>query len=205
MSKRILMWLSVCVLVVGAAAVAEAGVERRLSYQGELRDLDGNLVADGEYNITFTIYDSSVAGQVLYWENQMVIVTGGRFTAQIGDSSLVRGPGDPFDGINTTLIKKPANIAYTGPGPNALYLGIAVNGDEEIYPRRRITSALTAYGAVKVFGPSMVGSGFVIVGTEGYEGLDTNFDGRVDKNEALGEGPLVLLADSFSRLLKKSV
>ncbi|MCH9032764.1 MAG: hypothetical protein IIB00_10985, partial [candidate division Zixibacteria bacterium] len=56
MSKRILFYLSVCVLVGGAAIVATADVPPRINYQGFLTGT-GNNPVNGNRDFMFSIYD----------------------------------------------------------------------------------------------------------------------------------------------------
>ncbi|NOY61530.1 MAG: hypothetical protein GXO75_21675 [Calditrichaeota bacterium] len=45
------------VSIILAAQIAWAQVPATISYQGILTDVDGNIVADGDYALTFNLYD----------------------------------------------------------------------------------------------------------------------------------------------------
>ncbi|MGE5693282.1 MAG: hypothetical protein ACM3YF_05835, partial [Candidatus Zixiibacteriota bacterium] len=47
-------------------SVAEGGIPQLINFQGILKDGSGNLVADGSYSITFTIYDAATGGNNLW-------------------------------------------------------------------------------------------------------------------------------------------
>jgi len=67
-----------------AATVAAADISPHMSYQGVLRDSVGNVVPDGSYDITFTLYEDA-GGVVDVWtEDQTVDVEGGVFDVLLG-------------------------------------------------------------------------------------------------------------------------
>lgn len=94
----------------------------QVSYQGSLTDGAGDPVADGLYELTFTIYDASGGGNS-YWTSgpQMVGVTNGLFSYALG--SAVPLPDSAFDSGSDR------------------YLGIRVSSDPELSPRTQLLSA----------------------------------------------------------------
>jgi hypothetical protein len=108
-------------LLAAAAPLAHA-MASTMSYQGVLTDGGGNLVPDGNYNLTFRIWDSPVAGSMLWSEAHVgVPVTKGGF-------SLVLGSIDDL------------NLSFFG----SHYLGIQVGADPELAPRVELTSTPSA-------------------------------------------------------------
>ena len=105
-------------IVLAASAFAE--VPGLINYQGRLTDDAGAPVADGTYDITFSMYKDMVTMTPL-WSSlvQPVTVSGGLFTYVLG--SDVPFPSDLLD-------------------PEYLYLGIKVGSDPEINPRQRLIS-----------------------------------------------------------------
>ena len=74
------------------ATMARAQVPQLISYQGVLADNAGQLVTDGNYDITFRIFDSVTGGSALHDETHVgVPVSKGGFSVLIGSV-----PGDPL-------------------------------------------------------------------------------------------------------------
>ena len=101
-----------------ASSIASGAVPHLLSYQGVLRDLSGNVVPDGQYNLTFRIYSASSGGTALWTETQSLSVSGGILNASLGS---VIPLGIPFD------------VPY--------WLGITVGATPELTPRVRLAAA----------------------------------------------------------------
>ena len=104
---------------------AIAVVPHLINYQGRLTDISGKPLADGAQAITFRIYDSESAGNMLWEETQSVTIQKGIFSVFLGGSTNL---DLPFD--------KP------------YFLEIKV-GTEVMSPRQRITSAGYALRAEK--------------------------------------------------------
>lgn len=97
-----------------------APIERNLTYQGILKDGDGDPVADGSYSLTFRIYNRPNGGVALWTSSSIILLTvDGLFNANLGIVSL------PFD---TTY-----------------YMSLQVLGDTEMPQRQRL--ALAPYAA----------------------------------------------------------
>jgi hypothetical protein len=85
--------------VLGTAAPAHAtqGIPYIINFQGRLSDNNGNILANGSYNIKFRIFDAATSGTNL-WEadrvygasDHRITVTNGLFSIQFGDT----GAGD---------------------------------------------------------------------------------------------------------------
>ncbi len=111
-------WFAI-VLVVSLAAVASAQVPRVLSYQGILTDRDGRILPDGEYQLTIRLYDRLDATEPIYVEEQRVEAVRGVVNALIG-----------------TVEPLPAQLTFD----RVYYVGISVNGSEELRPRTMLTA-----------------------------------------------------------------
>ncbi|MCP4549795.1 MAG: hypothetical protein GY835_25350 [bacterium] len=111
-------------LVLGAwliailAQVSEAGIPKTMSYQGVLKETDNSIVADGDYDFTFTLYDVETGGDPLWQESQNLTVTKGIFNAILG--SIV-----------------PLNLPFH----RAYWLGMSVGADPELVPRVALTAS----------------------------------------------------------------
>ncbi len=119
--------LALVLLFCTAMLVAE--IPSPIPYQGRLTDDTGAPVADGTYELTFSIYEGK-ANVTPLWTAPLrnVYVTGGLFTFDLGYS-----PSFP-DGLFEDSVR---------------YLGITVGSDAEISPRVRLHSVPYAYQALR--------------------------------------------------------
>ena len=113
--------VSVLLLLTILPLTVYAEVPQRMNYQGYLTNPAGNPVADGSYNMIFSIYDVAVGGADLWSESQAVTVTKGVYDVHIGVSTGT----NPF----------PANL-FKG----NRYLGVTVGTDDEMTPRQLLTT-----------------------------------------------------------------
>jgi hypothetical protein len=112
--------LLLCLLVV-LLAVFETGmanVPRTMSYQGVLKDAVGNVVSDGDYEVTFKLYMVHTGGMVIWTETQTLSVADGIFNAILG---------------SVTPLTVPFDRAY--------WLGVSVEGEPELEPRVELTAS----------------------------------------------------------------
>ncbi len=101
-----------------------AQVPQQMNYQGALSDpATGAPIADGNYQIVFTIYDLPTGGSAIWSESHTLETRQGLFSVLLGS--------------NTPLMPN----ALAGPEK---YLGITVAADPEMTPRRRIVSSAYA-------------------------------------------------------------
>lgn len=107
------------------AAMALAATPGTMSLQGVLAGPDGAAVPDGDYTTTFTLWDASDGGSALWTETLSVPVSRGIYDVTLGETSPLSA--SLFDG--------------------ARYLGIAVDPDPEMTPRRRVTATAFAFRA----------------------------------------------------------
>ena len=93
MSKHVLLCLSVCALVIGAAIVATADVPPLINYQGVLLKANGQPLTNATRDVTFTIFDVSTIGiGTAIWGPQTHTVT----TDNNGSFSVLLGSLDPI-------------------------------------------------------------------------------------------------------------
>lgn len=100
------------------AQLAWAQVPQTISYQGVLKDIDGNLL-DGNYDLTFKLYD---ADENELWSEGMKLepVSQGVFSVVLGNDPVAGPLPDPF--------------------PSPAWLGISVAGGAELEPRIELTA-----------------------------------------------------------------
>ncbi|MBM4118673.1 hypothetical protein FJ251_13250 [bacterium] len=100
---------------------AAAAVPQTISYQGILRDSGGTIVADGNYNLSFRIYNVASGGSALWTEAQTLAVQDGVFNALLG---------------SVTALALDFNSPY--------WLGVTIAANPELTPR--IALAAAPYG-----------------------------------------------------------
>jgi hypothetical protein len=127
--KALCVLAMVISLAVPIASVAQ--VPKTLSYQGVLADASGLAVADGDYSMTFRLYDIASEGSALWEETRVVTVHKGIFNVILG--SLVE-------------ITLPFNEQY--------WLGISVAGEQELEPRIMLASSAYSFAARGLIGSS---------------------------------------------------
>ena len=112
-------------LLLLSGGLADAAVPTSLNYQAYLTNADGSSV-NGNIVIMFSIYNVEFGGAPLWTDTQLVAPDQGLLSVELGH------PGNPF----------PPRLFDT-----SLYIGINVDGDGEMLPRRRLTSVGFAFEA----------------------------------------------------------
>lgn len=138
MMKKVI--LTSIFLLTTVAAIAQT--VPTLNIQGVLRDDTDKAVSDGNYQLTFKLYDVKTGGAELWTEDQPLTITNGVYSALLGDVTDLSG------------------ITFS----SQYYLGIAVDGGLELAPRIPLSLSpysLAVVGSENVF-PS---SGTVGIGT----------------------------------------
>jgi len=133
----ILGWLS--------TVSAAIGINSQLTYQGKLNDNTGQAVADASYDLKFTLYDASSGGTCLW------TAVGACDTADYGSVSITTVNGV----FSVTLGASGQNSMATSSvdfNTDALYLGVTVESDSEMTPRKRLTASPYAFNADLVDG-----------------------------------------------------
>ena len=124
--NQTLIFAAIGALALMFSCSAQADFARRLSYQGRLTDSNGVPLADGNYDMTFTIYDASAAGTLLWTEahtgGSQVALANGLFSATLGSISSLNG------------------LSFNG---TEYWIEVAV-GATTYSPRQRVTAAAMA-------------------------------------------------------------
>jgi hypothetical protein len=100
-----------------ACEIFSQGIPQTINYQGVLKDASGNIVNNGDYNLTFKIYDSETGGTPLWTETKLINVVDGIFSTQLGSVT-------------------PLTLSFD----NAYWLGVTVGSGSELTPRIAFTS-----------------------------------------------------------------
>lgn len=98
----------------------------KISFQGLLTDNTGKLLNDGNYSITFKLYDALTGGTQVWAETQTVAVARGMVNVNLGAVN-------PIDAVKF-------NTSY--------WLGITVGTGSELSPRTAITGSAYPVGSV---------------------------------------------------------
>ncbi|MFN3693696.1 MAG: hypothetical protein ACK4UV_01710, partial [Ignavibacterium sp.] len=115
--KRITVFFSLLISVLFVCEIYSQSIPQTINFQGVLKDASGNIVPNGDYNLTFKIYNVESGGTALWTETKLINVTNGIFSTQLG---------------SVTPISLPFDAAY--------WLGITVGSDPEMTPRTPFTS-----------------------------------------------------------------
>ncbi|HET9135385.1 MAG TPA: hypothetical protein VFO76_02015, partial [Candidatus Kapabacteria bacterium] len=135
---------------VSVADIVVAQTPRQISYQGVLADASGNLVPNGNHSLKLKLYTESTGGTAIFTETQPVAVVGGMFNVIIGSVTEI-----------------PVSVAFD----KAYFLGVSVDGGNELSPRTPLLAAPYALHAVyaEVAGSVLNGGG----GTAGVNTVNT--------------------------------
>ena len=119
--------------ILSSALLAQVG--GTIAFQGVLRDPQGTTVVDGNYNLTFKIYDDATSSSNVIYEEDIssVYVSGGVFSVELGTANNTEWQSVPFD--------------------ETYYVGVSVNNETEMSPRTKLTTSpysMAVYGANNV-------------------------------------------------------
>ena len=127
------------VLALLLSSVVFADPPRIMNYQAKLTNSDG-VALDGDYSITFRIYDAATGGTLLWYQTKTVTVTNGLFDEQL-DLSI--------NGGDTLKFNRPYWIA------------LEVGSDGEMSPREKLAPVSFAFRSIYADTAKVVGSGAV--------------------------------------------
>ncbi len=123
MKTNTIRWTAIALSLLAAAA--HAAPPQTMNVQGSLTTAGGVLVPDGNYQLTFRIYNVANGGAALWSEVQVAAVSGSIFSAILGQIAPLTLPFDqPY------------------------WLGVQVAADPEMSPRIPLTSAPYALNVV---------------------------------------------------------
>ena len=172
-TNRTAEWLAVALVLLGASAYAVARMgptdARTLPYQGTLEQ--NGAVANGEYLMRFGLFvtppDATAAQCVanddctLWSEEQLVDVTNGRFSVELGDTVAITDQILTNNTLHLGIAVKPA----ADPGPFTL-----LDGVQEIVPQPWAARAARANAFRVTGGLTVEGGGAAITGNSTVTG-----------------------------------
>jgi hypothetical protein len=104
------------------------GIPETINYQGLLKDTSGVVVPNGNYSITFKLYDSESGGAELWTETKIINVIDGIVNTRLGNLTPI--PSSIFAGMN--------------------WLGITVETGIELTPRIALSSVPYSFMSINV-------------------------------------------------------
>ena len=108
-----------------ASPVFAQTFNQQINYQGKLATPAGVAVSDGTYSMVFRLYNVASGGSNIWSETQTVTVTDGLFSVMLGSSTSL------------------ASVDFA----QTLYLGINVDADGEMTPRKILGAVPAAFEA----------------------------------------------------------
>ena len=113
---------------------AEGAFNQQINYQGKLTDSSGAIVSDGDYDMEFALYTVQTGGTAVWTETltgaDQVTVTDGLFSVMLGSSTSL------------------ASVDFD----QTLYLGVNIESDGEMTPRKVLGAVPAAFEADQVDG-----------------------------------------------------
>ena len=122
------------------SSLAATGINNQLNYQGKMTDDSGVMVANGDWNFRFRIYDAAAAGNILWTERWVSTTT--QVSTVNGIFSIALGSLGQADAL--------ADIDWNS---DTLYLQVDLDADnngsfeESFVTRKRLTSVPYAFNA----------------------------------------------------------
>ena len=124
--KRITI-LTVVFIILIAVSLHSQSIPTTINYQGILKDGSGVVVPNGDYNITFRLYDAATGSSALWSETKLISVTNGIVNTKLGSN---------------TPIVLPFDAAY--------WLGVTIGTESELTPRVELTTVPYSYMSMSV-------------------------------------------------------
>lgn len=117
-------------IIIFAVGVTFSQIPEYINYQGYLTDGSGAAVPDGDYELTFRIYDAPVGGSELWSEtHSSITVTSGLFNVPIGYSNAL-------------------NLSFDSP----YWLEIQVGSDAPLFPRTALLTVPYSFRSLNTEG-----------------------------------------------------
>lgn len=161
MIKRNLFKVALVALLIGMVAFPAWAVPQLINYQGKLTDSGGNSL-NGEFSMTFLIYNDATGRTTLWNETQSVEVIDGIYSVELGSVSAF--PADLFDS-------------------GSLYLEVII-GTETLSPRQRLTSTAFSMKAGDADTVAGLTPPEIVATSHGHDGSDittgTVVEARID-------------------------
>lgn len=123
--KKLTILVSLIIML--SAFISAQTIPTTINYQGVLKDGSGNIVANGDYNISFKLYNLEAGGTALWTETKLINVVDGIINTQLGSTS-------------------PILLPFT----EAYWLGVTIAAGSELIPRIKFTSVPYSFMSMNV-------------------------------------------------------
>ena len=165
--RALLGFVALLAALIALPAAAIASVPTSTTLEGVLMSSGGAPAADGDYDVTFGLYDAATNGNSVWSEGPVkVTVTSGRFSYALGNSKALDAG---------TIAAAPS-----------LFLGVKVGADPELprQPVRSVFFALAAQTAASVTCSGCIGADHISNGSIPAAKLGFNYAGSTTKGGA---------------------
>lgn len=127
--KLFLLIYLFCLMTVNIYSQA---LPHEISYQGVLKDASGVIVANGDYTLTFKLYETESSGTDIWKETKLITVLEGIVTTKLGS-------------INPIVL----------PFDKTYWLGTTIGTDSELNPRTKLGTVPYSYMSMNVMNGSI--------------------------------------------------
>ena len=157
-------------LAVALAPLTALAMPSTIAFEGFLNATGGGPAADGQYNLTFSIYPTAQGGQAAWSEGPVSLtVSNGQFSHQLGS-------GTPIDAVALGAL-------------DSAWLGVQIGNDPEL-PRQTLSSvayALVAGSASSLTCSGCVTASHLAAGAVTANAVDFNYAGSLSKGGAAAD------------------
>lgn len=130
--KKYTMQLTLIISLLTTIMIYSQALPHEISYQGVLKDASGVIVANGDYTLTFKLYETESSGTDIWKETKLITV---------------------LDGIVTTKLGSINPIVLTF--DKTYWLGITIGTDSELNPRTKLSTVPYSYMSMNVMNGSI--------------------------------------------------
>lgn len=128
--KKVTLFFTAIILIALSSNSFAQGIPETINYQGILKDASGVVVPNGDYNLTFKLYDVGSGGSSIWSETKLVSISNGIVNTQLG--SII--PISP--------------VIFN----SATWLGITVAAGTELTPRISLMSVPYSFNSISTAG-----------------------------------------------------
>lgn len=126
------LFLVICLTVLLTVNIFSQALPHEISYQGVLKDASGVVVTNGDYTLTFKLYETESGGTEIWTETKLITVVDGIINTKLG---------------SITPIVLPFDKTY--------WLGITIGTDSELNPRTKLSTVPYSYMSMNVMNGSI--------------------------------------------------
>jgi hypothetical protein len=130
--KKLTILLTLQILILTSIAIFSQALPNEINYQGVLKDASGVTVANGDYTLTFKLYDSESGGTDIWKETKLITMVDGIISTKLGS-------------INPIIL----------PFDKSYWLGITIGADSELNPRTKLSTVPYSHMSMNVMNGSI--------------------------------------------------